>query len=360
MFSAYQLLLTDNHVRTRETLTLGPSAGNRNLDLLVLNQGHGGIGLFDGWDCNALATELVAPMVASGISANIVVLDFCLSASLLPTLAPLCAPGGILVSSLYSVSDIVVTSDFWDAIKHNLDIGNVGGLKAQVMERLSVVSAGITGFSHLDQVRGWSEARTQQQILAFPNDRDPISIIRYLPDMASALSDGTVTLPQLFQRLQAVKAKPCLGFAEQAILANLPGSAAGFTDAMRTIIENQFAARLTDILTLDRYGIKTATAGRPTFGGDQSLWGQISQSRIQILALASGLPRCPTPYAVWNQSRGSLSLDSALAQVPISNSTRSLITIIEPDSPDDVTQILGQLTGTQVVPTLERVNNFLQ
>src|SRR4051794_31250524 len=110
MFSAFQLILTDNHARTRDALTLGapPRATDRTLDLVVLNQGHGDIGRFESWDAAALDANLVAPMVESGISTNILILDFCLSASLLPAMAPLCAPGGMVVSSLYSVSDVVV------------------------------------------------------------------------------------------------------------------------------------------------------------------------------------------------------------------------------------------------------------
>lgn len=359
MTSAYRLILTENHVRTRDQLTLGPSAGDRNLGLLVLNQGHGGLGWFGEWDAQALALDLVAPMVASGISADVIMLDFCSSASLLPVMAPLCAPGGIIVSSLYSVSETIVTSAFWDEIKPALDAGNSGPVRSRLLACLKIVSAGITGLAHLDRVRAWDESRTQRHIAEKPGDRDPLSIVRYLPDIASALS-GPATPSRIFGLLQAVKMKPCLGFAEKAILANLPASASAFTADMLATIQNQFRDRLTDILTLDRYGLKIDVAGRSTFGGDQSLWGQIIESRFRILALAAGLDRCPTPYSVWYQSRGSLRLDAALAQPPISASASRLISRIESHAPEDVDQIIGQLNQTQLFSVQERVNNYLQ
>ncbi|MEA3062534.1 MAG: hypothetical protein QOJ94_2315 [Sphingomonadales bacterium] len=362
MFSAFQLILTDNHARARNALTLGapPPATDRTVDMVVLNQGHGDIGRFESWDAGALDANLVAPMVASGIRANILILDFCLSASLLPAMAPLCAPGGMIVSALYSVSDVVMTSAFWSEIKPNLDMGNIGGLRGQVMDRLRRMAAELTGFANLRTVQGWTEAETMKEINANPNDREFLSIARYLPSLALSLSNATLTLPQLYAQLKAVKDKPALGFAEQQILAALPNAAAAFDAAERSGIETQFSERLYEILTLPKYGLQENVAGAPTFEGDGSLWQRVLRARPQLLALATGLPRCPTPFTVWNESRRALSLDAALALDPIPATAASLIREIEWQAPEDVETILSRITNTAAVSLLDQQLDYLQ
>lgn len=357
-YQAFLQLLTANRPALRDALTLGTAAVDRSVDLLVLNQGHGDFASFAGWSADDLRTYLVAPLVAAGVRANILVLDFCLSASLLDVFAPLCAPAGIIVSNLYTIAEVIVTTDLWTTIQPALAERDLGALRQAIETRMRFVSAGLTGFSHLEQVRSEaSETQIAEHLAAYPDDRDPISIIRYLPRIAGGLADAGMPLAQSYAQLDAVKGLANLGFAEHQILANLPPQQALFTASMRTMIEAQFGDRLVQILTQPNYGLQLNVAGRPLFG-DDSLWSLVIANRGPLLALAAGLTRCPTPFTEFAPDGSTLTLDTTLAAAEIAPEVARLMNRVYPGAPAEVERIL-QASGP-TVSILNQEHNYLQ
>jgi hypothetical protein len=357
-YAAFLQLLTANRPALLDAVTLGGAAVDRSLDLLVLNQGHGDFGAFAGWKAEDLKTYLVDPLVASGVRANILILDFCLSASLLDTFAPLCAPDGIIVSNLYSIAEVIVTTELWTTIQPALAERDLAALRQAIETRMRFISTGLTGFAHLEQVRSEAtETQIAEHLAAYPNDRDPISIIRYLPRIAGGLDDAGMPLARTYALLDAVRGLANLGFAEQQILASLPPQQALFTASMRTAIESQFGERLVQILTQPNYGLQLNVAGRPLFGED-SLWSLVVAQRGQLLALAAGLTRCPTPFSEFAPDGAVLTLDNALAAAEIAPDVARLMNRVYPGAPAEAEKILQASGGT--VSILNQVHNYLQ
>lgn len=140
-YMAFQVTMTDNRPALATTLTLGAAPVDRTLDLLVLNQGHGDMNDFAGWSSSDLRTYLVKPLVDSGVRANIVILDFCLSASLLDVFAPLCTQAGGVYSAIYSISQVVVTTEFWEMVQPALAQRDLNALQQAILTRLRMISA---------------------------------------------------------------------------------------------------------------------------------------------------------------------------------------------------------------------------
>jgi hypothetical protein len=91
------------------------------LDMLVVSGGHGGVGaLFEkpggGHRLARWWTEEVKKLADKGVRAKLIVLDACLTASILPAFIPLLAPGGKLVGYVHSIPQMAVTADLWTRI----------------------------------------------------------------------------------------------------------------------------------------------------------------------------------------------------------------------------------------------------
>jgi hypothetical protein len=357
--AAFQVTLTENRPALREALTLGAGPADRTLDLLVVNQGEGGIGRFAGWMADDLREYLADPLIASNARANIIILDFPLSASLLGTFKPLCAPGGLILSRLYDSAGSLVTTALWTTIQPALAKRNLGAVQEALDARARAVSAGLTGQAHLDRVLAASDDNIAAHLSACPNDRDAISIIRYLPIAAAALRDPAAGLAEVHARLSALKRVPALGFMEQQMLAIVPAAARRFTAAVRATVAAQFQERVTAILTEPRYRLQLEVKGLGLFEGEPSRWGLLKQCRTRLLSLAAGLARCPTPFARWDQATASLTLDSALAAPTVPANVFQLMAVIDPKAPTDAAAVVGYLVDTQTISVLNQVTDYL-
>jgi hypothetical protein len=358
---AFEVLLTDNREALRRELTLPPPEPgvDRSLDLLVINQGHGGIGSFDYWSADDLSRCLVAPLHQSGVRASVIVLDFCLSASLIHAFAPLCANGGMIIANLYSIPEVLMTSQTWRAIHLDLANRNLGGIQLNLAARAQAVTASVTGLSHIHDVLSWSEGQTQQYLAMWPADRDAISIARYLPRIAQALQDPSAAPAQVFADLLEARASPSLGYGERAVLAAMPPAIGTMTPEIVAQITQQLRDRLAIILTQPSYGLQLEVAGKPLFG-PHGLWHFVHENRLRLLALAQGLAKCPTPFAVFLSDNKALQLDAALAAEHLDPQTISLLRRIEHEAPDEAQQILRHLLRQQIVSSLTTTRNFLQ
>jgi hypothetical protein len=353
--AAFLVTLTPNRPALRQALTW-PAAAT--LDLLVINQGEGGIGSFAGWPAQDLQTYLVQPLLDSGVRANLVVLDFNLSASLLPVFTPLCAPGAAILSRLYSISADLVTTGFWNDIRHDLATHAVYRIQEKLLARARLITRDLTGKANLGLVTGWSEAQTANYLSRHNADFDPISIIRYLPKIASVLT-APLSLTDRYWQLRRVQALPSLGAYERAVLDPVAPWPIPFNARTLAAVEAGFRARLVSILTAPEYGLRLDTAGRDLFGED-GLWSLYDANRAELMALARSLPNCPTCFATWTQGSSAFVVDAALGTDPMAETTRRQLRRIDEEAPRDAAAIIDQLRGTDTVPIIDRRPQYLQ
>jgi hypothetical protein len=357
---ALKVMLTDNRQALRKALTLPapPPLVDRSLDLLVINQGHGDIGNFAHWTSDQLRQNLVKPLVDSGVRANIIVLDFCLSASLLDCFMELCAPDGVMISNVYSISEVVMTTAVWGLIEPALAARNVSAIRDILDARQRTMSADLTGFANLETVRQWSEEQTSRYLARNAFDADPISIIRYLPEIASALRAPDRPLAEIYRELAAVRSVRNLSPNDLAVLIGLPQAPGGMTQRIVTGISDQLRRRVITILT-PITDPQINLQAMPLFGSD-SLWDLMVNSRYRILATATGLPRCPTPFTMFDNYGQSLTLDEALTQDPLAQDIETLLMSVEPSAPDDVRAIVDQIDNDAAILLVIKEPDYLQ
>ncbi len=99
------------------------------LDVLAVGGGHGGVkALFDqetfgNFNAKYWQDEVVDPLVACGVTAKLIVLDACLTASMFDVFAPLLAPKGRIIGSMYSINGRILTPEVWQEIFEAEDRG---------------------------------------------------------------------------------------------------------------------------------------------------------------------------------------------------------------------------------------------
>jgi hypothetical protein len=359
--SAFEVTLTSPEAIRGHLAILDPPAARR-LDLLVVGRGCGGRRRFAGWSAEDLAENLVQPLAASGVSANFIVLDFALSASLVGTFAPLAAPGGRMLCSLYGGDEALMTTRTWSQVRPALGSGDLDLLEARIHQRAVAVTRAVTGAANLERVRsGDSEQQIAARLARFPSDRDAISIARYLPWIARALAAGPGADPaRVHAALLAAKANPNLGFAEQKILQSVPGPRTAFSPDMRKEVEAAFADRLRSILKDPQYRLQLPVNDLPVFAPEDSLWSLVKRHRCELLALALSLPRCPSPYGLWLQPDGSLAIDTELKRSPLSQETQLMISKSGRGTAAEVAAILTAIIDGGAVSILKPHPNYLQ
>lgn len=187
------------------------------------------MGTFATWTAEDLQRFLVAPMLAAQIRAQAIVLDFPLSASLLPV-RPRCArAGGIILATLYGTDLRVMNREAWKQMQAALTSRNQPQIvRSRAQKPFGFLLGAVnTGLSNMQKVRAAGWGAVADHIRRYPNDRDPVSILRVLVPMGADIRYEAANLPRLYAVLQPYKQRPlpweAVGFAEQAILALLPG-----------------------------------------------------------------------------------------------------------------------------------------
>lgn len=330
---------------------------NRNIDLLVLNQGHGGIGRFEGWSENDLSVYMVQPMLAAKISVNLLVLDFCVSASLIQAFSRLLSNDGMIIVTLYSTG-AVVSTEVWRQLDAPLQQRDLFSIRAVLNTRLQDLSARISGLAHLEQVRAWNEIRTAQHLAAQPQDRDGVSIVRYLPLIADAVRTASPALA--YASMVQLRQNPNLGNGERAIFDFLPPNPAHYDGPARAVIQSKLSDRVAAILTLPQYGLQRDIAKLQLFAGEPNLWDMVLQNRDLLLSQARGLQRCPSPYAVYGADGQWLELDGEFLRTALDPGDAALLGQIHPDAAQDATAIVRGLLNNGPVQVPRPVVNFLQ
>ena len=329
----------------------------RTIDLLVLNQGHGEIGRFEDWTASDLSTYLVQPMVKAQIRVGILVLDFCESASLIGTFAPLLAPDGILIATLYSTGALVST-EAWSQIDAPLQRRDVYTVRAMLEARIQDLTRRITGLSHQRQLLAATEAQIGQHLRAAPQDADALSILRNLSRIAGAVNNAT--LAQAHAELLQVATSPNLGGNEAALFAFLPRNPAQYDAAAAATFRARFADRVLSILTLPQYGLQVDVANLPLLFGNPSRWQLVMENRDLLLSQATGLRRCPSPYALFSADGQTLDLDAEFLRAPLAAPVAERLMEVDGDAVQRVPIIVQQLATGGTVQTVPAKPNYMQ
>lgn len=330
---------------------------SRILDVFVLNQGHGEIGRFEDWSANDLSIYMVQPMVDAGIKVNILILDFCESASLIGYFGRLLTPEGVIVSTLYSTG-AVLTTDVWRQIDVPLQQRDVATIQQVLRTRMTDLTRRNTGFAHLDEVRGWSEPQVAQHLRTMPQDRDAISIVRYLPEIADAVR--VANLAQGYAALAQLRSNGNVGFGEQALLAFLPLVANQYDAGAAALIQSKLADRVGDILSLQQYGLDIDVINMQLFAGEPNRWQLLMENRDFLLAQAMGLLRCPSPYALFTADGQTLVADREFTLQPMDPAAAILLGGVDATAAQHGSTIVRGLRESGVAQAINAQPNFLQ
>ena len=136
--------------------------------MLVVAGGHGDVGeLFEKGEDNGFGplgytvaqwlAFFVQPLAAAGVGAHNIVLDACLSASMIPAFEPLIAPGGQVFATMYSLeSGNLVDEATWRNLLQVVDAG--GGAVRQVLQERTVQHHHGRVLEHRDQAEVYAAA----------------------------------------------------------------------------------------------------------------------------------------------------------------------------------------------------------
>jgi hypothetical protein len=353
---AFELTLTADRDSFRERLLAWPLPEDGVLDLLVVGGGEGSLDGFAGWLENDLRTYLVQPLVERGVRIRAIVLDFALSAALLPVFQPLCADEGIIICSLYAPRNSIMTTATWAELQPLLAGRDVPGMVTRLVGRLKALSTDLTGFSHLAACRAMSEPEVRLHLNRNPADQDSISIVRYLPLIETMVRGAPDALGEVRRRLID---NPNVGNGEAEIISLVP-RIGRLTDEVSRNVEMKFRIRLNEILSQPRYEICVATSGRPLLEGEDNLWSTLEGKWSHILALAPYLSRCPSPFSIWNESSAELTLDATLARRPIAGKPQVRISEVAASGAEDAQRIVRLILDRCRNSVLVRVPNYLQ
>lgn len=328
------------------------------LDLLVLNQAHGDHKLYSHahWNGSDLKTNVVDPLVARGVKAKIIVLDFCLSGSLMPFFLDLLADDGKIVSAAYSTTALVANRQVWGDIKGELASRSVDNIWARLETQMKEHSALGTGLANQDRIRSvHSEIEIGQILRAAPGAKEHVSVIRYLHEVFNIMDEHqkavetqskAIDLGSLFDDLKAIKDNANTHAKDKALLAALPATKDLCTKEQYKDILKKLKARMIEVATEARFGIEESASlsGTPLFSWEDSeCLGKVVWSKQSlILSKATGIPSCPTCFTVYTKSNKKIAHDAEMSKNAIPNNAKELLQTVEFASVDDVEKIVQQ------------------
>jgi hypothetical protein len=164
------------------------------LEVLVVGGGHGGIGaLFDQEGIGAFKADfwtnrVVAPMVAQGVRAKLIVLDACMTTSMIDVFLPLLTPAGQIVANMYTINARVMSPERWEQVlkaKPGTD-----EVKSLVMAGARDVATGAplhAGETVAGLIRALPGDDVPDQLIKTPEATPFVSSVRYLTRICDAL-----------------------------------------------------------------------------------------------------------------------------------------------------------------------------
>ncbi|HTW99871.1 MAG TPA: hypothetical protein VMD59_13900 [Acidimicrobiales bacterium] len=276
------------------------------LDVLAVAGNHGGVeALFEQTGAHGLAfsktywrDSVVAPLVQKGVQARMIVLDACLTASMVDIFVPLCAPGGKIICSMYSINAKLMTPQVWEQIT-GADAPRAPAVVTEAAQQMAGRAAELTAEGLADTIRMGSPEDVEALLRQEPTIADLISQMRYLPRIVSALADAAANAAgrarHVDDLLAITQQRPEPGEAE-VLLAARVASALGANDptalaSAQAILEEHLAGLLG---VRDKQLAELSGLLRPRL-----------TERLQ----ASEAARAPSHLAVYDQATNTLRYD---------------------------------------------------
>jgi hypothetical protein len=162
------------------------------LEVLAIGGGHGGVqALFDQAEVGSFSADywsknVVGPLAAQGVTAKLIVLDACLTASMIGVFAPLCAPQGQIIASMYSINARLMTPEAWTEILAAESEGkDVGAIVERRGRELAASSSQAAGVALVDKLRSTPGPKIAKMVAEEPLIGPLVSRLRYLPKISN-------------------------------------------------------------------------------------------------------------------------------------------------------------------------------
>lgn len=302
---------------------LTEGATGRTLDLLVVNQGSGGIDrLSPGpWTVEAMVRCIVVPLTRAGLCVRTILLDLPMSAAMIPAFQPLCAPDGQIIGTLYGTGVPIMDRALWEAVRPALSEGDAKDLDRLIGERIGELTAGLTGRIHLNDFLTASDAMIHAHLAEHPYGRAAVSLLRCLKPIGDTLGDPDTPLDRIEGMVRTLRGNDSLPLpwsdftdADKAVLEGFPMEAGNMTADSLEQLRDRLRRRVTAVLTDPAWkiGLDPAAADAlPLFGSADSLWSRIGRRWANLLSLDPSLSRCPSTVALYDARTGQIRLDAA-------------------------------------------------
>lgn len=167
------------------------------LEVLAIGGGHGGVkALFEqvGWSNGVFSAtywrdEVVKPLASTGVRAKLIVLDACLTASMFDVFAPLLAPKGRIIGSMYSINGRLMTPEVWAEI---FDAESKASDVTEIVERrgreLAASAPAAAAAAMVDSLRSMQGPQIMEILNREPSIAPIVSKLRYLPKISDKLA----------------------------------------------------------------------------------------------------------------------------------------------------------------------------
>ena len=278
------------------------------LDVLAVAGNHGGVErLFEQSAQGGFAfsktywrDSVIGPLVQKGVQARMIVLDACLTASMIDVFKPLCAPGGKIICSMYSINASLMTPEVWATVT-GVGATNVSAVVTQEGQKMAGRASEFTAEGLADTIRLGAPDDVEALLKQEPTIAPLISQLRYLPKMISALEDAVRQPAQketIADEVLDITSKVPAPDEPEVVLAAMLGSAilAGDFAKAQSLLE----ARLRDVVGVqDQQLAELVVAFRPAV-----------TEQIKL----SDAAKAPSHLAVYDQATNTLRYDEMYDQ----------------------------------------------
>jgi hypothetical protein len=277
------------------------------LEVLAIGGGHGGVGaLFEQENVGSFSAgywrdHVVRPLVDHGVKANVIVLDACLTVSLIDVFEPLCAPGGKIVASMYSINSKFMTPEVWSEIfAAEQGQGNVGEVLEKRGRHIAAHAAEDAAEALVGAIRSNPSDEVEDLVKAAPELLPIVSQVRYL----ARISDSVGSFKRARTDLRREEVMTDL----KNLLTSRPPPAPPEAQLLSTVIQmlDDSDTWIDQVIDYVRERLQAVTKS-----GDQDLAAlERAVRRTAVSGLAgSPLTKVPAQFAIYDAAARSIRYD---------------------------------------------------
>ena len=163
------------------------------LDILVIGGGHGGVDAtfeqdtYGHFDKQYWIDSVVQPMVDKKIKAHLIVLDACLTVSMIDVFAPLCSDQGKIIASMYSINRTVLSPEIWAEI-FKADGPGKRDIAESAAQQVATTASDPPAIGIVAKIAASSPDDLRDFLVQEPSIAPVVSTIRYLPRIVDAVA----------------------------------------------------------------------------------------------------------------------------------------------------------------------------